>query len=215
VTLDGFELSPELRSQAERETELRLRSLPPTASAAVLVGGHVYSSRSCASRPEVGCARLRWSHAPLEDVSILAARLRSRLQPWPSAQGDGYDIGILSFGHVTPQAMLASARSSQTIWTWLKRGSGFLLIWTGWGLLLGPASYIASWVPLLGQLVGCVLGLVAFGAAVAHALTVIAVAWFAHRPVLAITLLAIAGGFVFVGVSGLRSYSAKSSAHRK
>lgn len=31
-------------------------------------------------------------------------------------------------------------------------------MWVGWALLLGPASYLASYVPLLGGLVGCMHG---------------------------------------------------------
>lgn len=36
--------------------------------------------------------------------------------------------------------------------------AGALLVWVGWALLLGPASYLASYVPLLGGLVGCMHG---------------------------------------------------------
>ena len=31
-------------------------------------------------------------------------------------------------------------------------------MWAGWALVLGPASYLASYVPLLGGLVGCMHG---------------------------------------------------------
>ena len=31
--------------------------------------------------------------------------------------------------------------------------AGALLVWVGWALVLGPASYLASYVPLLGGLV--------------------------------------------------------------
>ena len=36
--------------------------------------------------------------------------------------------------------------------------AGALLVWVGWALVLGPASYLASYVPLLGGLVGCMHG---------------------------------------------------------
>ena len=65
---------------------------------------------------------------------------------------------------------------------------------------MGPASYVASYVPLLGQLVGCLLGAVAFGAAAAHALAVIAVAWIAHRPLLGASLLTVVVILVCGGV---------------
>ena len=36
--------------------------------------------------------------------------------------------------------------------------AGALLVWVGWALVLGPASYLASYVPLLRGLVGCMHG---------------------------------------------------------
>ena len=77
------------------------------------------------------------------------------------------------------------------------------MLWLGWGFLMGPASYIASYVPLLGQLVGCLLAAVAFGAATAHALTVIAIAWIAHRPLLGAALLTVVVIVVCGGVGAV------------
>ena len=54
-----------------------------------------------------------------------------------------------------------------------------------------------SWIPLFSGLAGCLLGLVALGLALAHSLSVIAVAWVAHRPLLAGTLLAIVAGTLY------------------
>ena len=52
--------------------------------------------------------------------------------------------------------------------------------------------YLATWVPLLSGLVGCMLSLVTFGVAVGHACVVVAVAWVFHRPWLAAGLLTLA-----------------------
>jgi len=215
VWLEGHEslpLAAELRKMAEADEDIAPESLPSSGSRApVLSDGHVYASRACASQPEVGCVRLRWTHAPLEVVSILAARSRSRLALWESSQGEGYEIGKVSFGELSAAKMLSQARASNTLWTWFKRGGGALLMWIGWGLLMGPASYLASWVPILGQVVGCVLAAVALCAALAQSLTVIAVAWIAHRPLLGSMLLAVVVVVVFGGVTGLKGASRSSS----
>ena len=85
------------------------------------------------------------------------------------------------------------------------RSAGSLLVWYGWSLVLGPASHLASLVPLLGGLVGGLLSLVALALAATHALLVIALAWLLHRPLFAATLLALAAASLFfaLGVGGL------------
>jgi len=137
---------------------------------------------------------------------VLAERSRAgALRAWTSSAGSGYEVGLLEMGDVSAEAMLQSAASANSVMLWLKRGGGILLVWIGWGLVLGPATYIASYVPLVGSLVGCALGLVAFGCAMAHALTVIAVAWVAHRPLLAGTLLAAVAAIVYMLYGSLRA----------
>lgn len=224
VTLDGLKLTPTLLAKAERfealeETPAALAELLSDTRAKAS-GAYVYSdAKRCMPphEPQVGCARLSWRHAPLHEVSVLAKKkLKKRngveeatLMPWPSrAAGAGYELALLSFGDVEPEAMIAGAESENTLMLWLKRGGGILLTWIGWGLLFGPAQYLASWIPLLGGLVGCALGAAAFGAALAHSLSVIAVAWVAQRPLVAGTLLMVVATSVYVGVGALRGRKA-------
>jgi len=209
-----LDLGPNLLDQA-----IRWQSIAPAAadaadalstSKAKLSGSHVYNRAACAPprEPAIGCTRVAWKHAPLEEVSVIARKMsaedsgreRGQLVPWSSNAGVGYEVAMLEFGSRDASAMLDSAATAQSMWTWMKRGGGILMTWIGWGLLFGPAQYLASWIPLLSGLVGCFLSLIALGAAIAHSLTVIAIAWIAYRPLLALTLLvgaalAAAGGF--------------------
>lgn len=216
-------LGPTLLRKAERFASLspepsRVREVLG-GSSAIADGAYVYSEVSCAPprEPRAGCVRLRWQHAPLEEVSLLAKAQPERgggarggsasavLVEWPNAAGAGYELALLEFGRHSASGMLASAASAQSLLTWLKRGGGVLLTWAGWALLFGPAQYLATWIPLLSGAVGCLLSLIALGVALAHALTVIALAWIAHRPVLALTLLAAAAASLFLGVGALRT----------
>ena len=221
VTLDDaspsgprrLELGLALWKQAEVFTSLapdaeRVRASIGPRSTAHVDGAFVYSERRCAppEEPHVGCVRLGWRLAPLERVSVIA-RLdgEQRLVEWPNAAGAGYELALLSVGERGAQDMLAAAASAQSLTTWLKRAAGVLLTWVGWGLVFGPAQYLASWIPLLSGAVGCLVSLVALGIALAHALTIIAVAWVAHRPALAMALLAAAAAALFLGVGTLRT----------
>ena len=182
-----------------------------------LDGAHVYSARTCAPprEPHVGCVRVSWVHAPLREVSVVARRdARGTLVAWPSSI-DGYDVLLLAAGRRDAPSMLAAAARAQSLWTWLKRGGGALLTWAGYALLFGPAQYLASWVPLLGGLAGCALSMVALGLALAHALSVIAVAWLAHRPLVAAALLVVAATSAWTGIGLLRSQGGGGSTGRR
>lgn len=217
ATLRGVRLAPSILTQAERP-----EAYPHGASAdarstlgAQASGPYVYSGPECTPprEPTAGCVRLSWRYAPLLSVSVLAARSADghadspgELVPWASPAGAGYELALLEVGpRVEAQAMLAHAQAANEMMTWLKRAGGGLLTWVGWALLCGPAQYLASWVPILSGLVGCVLSLVALGAALAHSLLVIAVAWIAHRPLLAASLLAVVGATLYLTVGFVRT----------
>ena len=215
VSVDALLLGQELRSKAERSTRLEFdphpvaEKLHAAASEGIVQGGYVYSREKCVVQPTVGCVRITWSYAPLASVSILAKHKQSSrtLVPWPSAT-PGYKIALLEFGDHEPEDMLTTAASEQSLWTWLKRGGGVLLTFAGWTLLFGPAQYLVSWIPLLSGLAGCVLSLVAFAVALAHSLSVIAIAWLVQRPLLASAVLVCAVASLVMGGQRLQAWQA-------
>lgn len=74
---------------------------------------------------------------------------------------------------------------------WLFRGGGFLAIWIGLMMVLGPISAIAHFLPTLGKLTGAVIGTIALPVALLLAGVTIIVGMIAHSPVaLAISLAA-------------------------
>ena len=75
---------------------------------------------------------------------------------------------------------------------WGLRLGGTLLIIFGYLALVSFISKIASFVPVLGNIVGALLGIVCFLIGLVHSLFVIAIAWIRFRPILGISLIAIA-----------------------
>jgi len=188
VTLHGLQLARGLLQQAGDGERL---------------GHSVYAPGCEGGRPAIGCARLSWKHAPLGEVSVLARRARDGLEPWVASSG--FELAMLRRGQHTPAAMFAAAAGANAAWKWGMRALGGALVWAGWGLVLGPFSYLASWVPLLGGLVGCAVGLLALSLAAAQTLVVVALAWLWYRPLLSATLLALAAASLFLGYGSLRS----------
>ena len=129
----------------------------------------------------------------------MAAKAGGSLRPWPTSRGPGYEIGRVQRGRHSAEAMLTSAAGEASNLCWLGRAGGVLLSWIGWGLLLGPASYLASWIPLVSGLVGCLLGTFALLTGLSQACLVIAVAWVAHRPAVAASLVVVAVSLFFFG----------------
>jgi len=101
---------------------------------------------------------------------------------------------MLDAGIVGADVMFKSAEQANTVMTWILRLVGFLVMLFGMVMLLRPVRVLADVVPFMGTLVGMGLGLVAFAVAAPLTLMTIAVAWVAHRPVLGITLIALALG---------------------
>jgi gamma-tubulin complex component 4 len=124
---------------------------------------------------------LSWVHVPAAEVSVLAQKRRGELREWRTSV-EGYTVGLLERGGDVPAPwMLDHAQSAATSAAWALRGLGALAIFIGYLLLLGPANHIASYVPLLGSLVGCALSMAALAVAFAHTLVAIAVAWLSAR----------------------------------
>lgn len=216
-----LELSAALRAKAEtsqpataammQESDAHLKRDPHRDG--YVKGSHAYNAKEClAAAPRVGCARVSWKWAPAPTASVIAQADHAdeqgpNLRPWPTKAGPGYEVELLQLGRRDATTMLDAAAGAATLGTWLKRGVGLLLACLGWSLLFGPATLLVSWVPLvgpaLGGLAGCLLTTVAVGVGLAHALTTVAVAWLAHRPGLAVSLLAAAALSLFGGLGAL------------
>lgn len=67
----------------------------------------------------------------------------------------------------------------------------------GLKLLTGPIVAIAEFIPPLASLVDTLSSLVLFAIALVLSLSTIAIAWFAHRPLLTLLLLAIIGTIIY------------------
>ena len=166
--------------------------------------GVLYSSAKAVSQPEVGDARVRFQYAPAEGtVSLIGTKTKSGIGPYVAE--NGRSIALASRGKVDAEELLRGAVSENSIWTWLMRGGGVLLAFVGLLLVLSPINVLASYlsfVPLLGSLVGGLVGMAVFAVALLGALScsviVIAAAWLYYRPVLAAVALCIGLGGLYV-----------------
>lgn len=171
-------------------------------------GFYVGSSKSA---PQVGDLRIRYTRSDLSEASFVAEQHAEGLQPFTTS--NGREIFLSASGKASAADMFDTAQAENTLITWLVRFGGLVGLMIGFSLIFSILGVIADFVPLAGSLVRFGTGLVAFALTAVIGPLVIAIGWFAYRPLLSLGLLA-AGALVAVAVVWLRrrSVPAASSA---
>ncbi len=154
--------------------------------------------------PEIGDLKVSFSHVRPTTVSIVSQQSGNSFEPYLTSIGGS--IEELVFGIETAEAVLKKAQSENTLFAWLIRFGGFVLMFIGFAMLFKPLSVIADVVPFVGNIVEFGTGILSFLLSLMISLTTIAIAWIFYRPILGGSLLVIA---VVVMVIGLRSGKGK------
>ena len=157
--------------------------------------GNALNNRDVSAQPRIGDMRVTFRVVYPHDVSIIAKQHGDTFVEYTAK--NGRKLSYVRDGIADAAEMFESARSSNAAMTWILRLVGFLLMFFGLSMVLKPLSVLADVLPLLGDIVGVGLGIVAFIVALACALTTIAVAWIFYRPILGCVLLAAAGLLVW------------------
>lgn len=171
-------------------------------------GGGFYVG-SDPQHPRVGDIRVDFNTVPEGPVSILARQTGSTVSSYLTKAGNG-SIFILKRGHISAEEMFRQANQENRAAAWMLRGVGCLVMFIGFKLLIGPLSVAADVLPCIGDMVECGTGLVSFLLALVLSLVIIALAWIAYRPFLALSVIAIGGGLVFGGMFLLNKSRSKA-----
>ena len=184
VKVGDFKLTDEQVNGFDTEEQL-------SGENATLPEGYTYKDgyvTNAGETPEVGNVRIYWKYNNWKEVTVLAVQKGDTFADFVSKEGR--HINYVSEGRKTLAEAIENIRSGDKMMKWLFRGIGALLIIFGYMAILNPLSTLASFVPILGGIVGGVLNLIAFAIGLAHSFIVIAIAWFRFRPILAACLLA-------------------------
>ncbi len=200
VTLGAFQVPDSFVSRLDHAVsypvaEEDLAALPADLKAKARVHAGTFYFGAKPEAPEIGDVRSSFKIVKPGTLSIVAAQMGDTFEPFRTKAGD--PISFIEDGAVSAAAMFRKAAKANEVLTWAMRLVGFLAMACGFMALVRPLSVLGSVVPFLGDLVGIGTGLISFVLAGAISLLVIAMAWFAVRPLLGIGLLALAlGGFV-------------------
>lgn len=127
-------------------------------------------------------------------VSLLAQSVGDTFAEYRTANGRTFSR--LDLGARSLEEMYDSAHSENSLLTWLLRLAGVVLVIVGLKALTAPLTVLASILPLLGRLVGLGTSLVSIPLGLAWSLLIISVAWLRFRPLIGLSLIAVAGALI-------------------
>ena len=159
--------------------------------------------------PEVGDVRISYSYVPSgETVSILGQQRGDAIAGMFTSNGEVY---LQYDGPLTLEGMLNRFKRTNMLMTYGLRLLGCVLMYLGMWFLISPIVVISSYVPFLGGIADFVSSLVLWIIAIVLSLLTIAIAWFAYRPVLSVTLLVLAAVTVYGAMRAFQSTKSRMS----
>ena len=116
----------------------------------------------------------------------------------PYKAKNGKRFQTLVMGKKSGDEIIDAEKEANNTWLWILRIVGIFMVISGLKGIFAFVSTILKVVPFVANIVGWGIGVVCTVIGVAWSLIIIAIAWLFYRPVLAISLLAIAGFLVWV-----------------
>ncbi len=182
---EGLALGPAiLLSQAQSPGPLK---------AQLISDRYLFRGAGTMAAPRIGDLRICYTALPSQATVTLFGKLQANLIG--VARYHKEDFFRIFLGDRA--AAIGQLQTEYQIWLWALRVCGFLMMWIGLSLILGPLGAIANVIPFLGDLVEMVSGLASFGVALGLSAVTILVSSLLHNPVvLAVTVLVALGAFV-------------------
>jgi hypothetical protein len=188
--LGGFALPEGILAQLSSETLIAPDTIP---QGWTKIGTALYRATGTPESPAIGDIRV--TYAPLASGTVISAvgkQVGGTLEPWIS-NNSNYEVLLARQGMTSAALMIKDQKAAESILTWVLRLLGTALNIGAFALLMGPLRALGNVIPLVASLIGGGVGLVAFGLGTGLSLVVIAIAWFAFRPLLSLGLLLAAG----------------------
>ncbi len=148
---------------------------------------------------QIGDLRVKFAITKPHDVSLIAVQKGDTFTDYTAKNGKKQFL--FRDGTHTATDLFEAKATSNKMKRWFFRAIGFILMYIGMGMVFRPLSVLADVIPFIGTIVGKGTSFVAFIIAAICSLVTIAIAWIAYRPILAISLLVVAGACVFLFIS--------------
>lgn len=151
-------------------------------------GTTIYVSQN-RQNPAIGDLRISFSREDISEASFVGAQKGANVTGYKASNGRA--LFLSAAGNVDAPQMFDAAQSENTLITWLVRGGGLLGMFIGFAMMLSILGIIADVIPFVGSIVGFGTSVIAVSLTLILGPLVIAIAWIAYRPVLAIAIIAV------------------------
>lgn len=168
-----------------------LSSLPEKVLGLTNHQSYLYSGEN-PEAPEVGDLKISYSQTK-KGVYTLAGKTDAKEFGYYRSSNDR-SLLFTRVGKVEAYTIFEEEFRANAILTWVLRGVGLLLMFFGFMLIMGLVVAISNIIPIFGSLVEGVTAIIAGGLTLVVGSIVIAIAWFASRPMLSFTILGVGIG---------------------
>ena len=139
------------------------------------------------TNPTVGDVRISYTYGDYKDVSVLGKLVDGEITDYTTKTNT--NVKKIVKGTTNGAGMINDIESANKTMKWIFRLLGTFLIVIGVSGILGPITTLIGYIPFLGKIVNSMIGVVSFLIGLVISLIVIAISWFAARPIVAICSL--------------------------
>lgn len=164
-----------------------------------LVGiNYLYKGNSM-DRPEIGDVRVSFNYMNNDQpvtISVLGLQKGDNITKYVAKSGKS--IIYAEEGVHSGDEMFQTLTKNNKTTTWIFRLIGFVLLTIAFASIFSPLRFFTDRIPVLGNIVSSISGFFSIIAGFAISVIVIAIAWLAYRPLIAIAAIAAVVGLVFL-----------------
>lgn len=151
--------------------------------------------------PEVGDVKVVYERVDLTEASFVGKQVGDGLQEYTTS--NGYTVFLSAAGLVPSDKLFADAQDANTFLTWILRAVGLIFMFAGFAASLKVLSVIGDIIPFVGTVIGFGTGLFSFIATLCLGSLMIALGWFAARPLLSIGII-LGAALIVAGITYMK-----------
>lgn len=144
------------------------------------------------AKPQIGDLRVSYERLDLGQASFVAQQTDASLQTFTTT--NGMELFLKSAGKLSAADLFAHARADNAFFTWIIRIACLFGLFIGFSMIFSIIGVIGDVVPFVGAILSFGTTFMAFLLAIVIGPALIAMAWFAARPLLSIGILAVGAG---------------------
>ena len=168
------------------------------------IAGALYAGNNPNS-PEVGDIKVVYERIDLAEASFVAKQVGSGLEEY--ATSNGYTVFLSAAGLVSSDQLFADAQDANAFLTWILRAAGLIFMFVGFAASLKVLSVIGDVIPFVGTVIGYGTGLFSLIATLCLGSLMIALGWFAARPLLSIAIV-LGAALIVAGITYVKKKQA-------